>query len=135
MSVTGMRGLAAAAVVLVTAACSDNPAEPVPTEFSIAVQGSAVNINKGAISSLTVLLTRKDGFTGDVVLSVEQLPAGVTVPPDTIHANQTIGTLVFTTTAQTPVGEASARVRARGEGTGTHSVPVNVIVRDPAAPK
>lgn len=45
--------------------------------------------------AMYVLITRRNGFNGEVKLSVENLPPGVTVTADRIPANMTQGCLVF----------------------------------------
>jgi type IV pilus biogenesis protein CpaD/CtpE len=131
MSGNPIRSLVLAALVAGLAACSDDPVDPVPNEFSIALQGSTVSMNRGAVTSLNVILTRSAGFTGDVIVTAVQLPPGVTVAPDTISGAETMATLVFRSTLETPASQAASRIRAQAEGTGVHSVPVTVIVREP----
>src|SRR5205823_2794900 len=47
-------------------------------------QPDAATVAGGGSQALTVLVDRRPGFTGDVELSVEGLPPGVTCPPQTL---------------------------------------------------
>lgn len=129
MSQLRVRALAAAALILAATACSDSATEPVPDEFAIGLVTPVLQINRGGSNSMTVTLTRKNGYNGPVVVTAEELGSAITANADTIPPNQTVGVLVFTTTATTPVGDRDIFIRAQGEGTGSHRVRATVTVR------
>lgn len=52
-------------------------------------------LRAGGAQYLTVFVSRQDGFTGSITLTVEGLPAGVTCSPYVIGPNQKLGQLVF----------------------------------------
>jgi hypothetical protein len=51
---------------------------------------------RGGRQYYTVFAWRQDGFAGDITLTAEGLPEGVTCPPQTVGAAQREGTLVLT---------------------------------------
>jgi hypothetical protein len=54
---------------------------------------------QGGSAAYTVFAWRQDGFAGDIQLSVEGLPKGVTCPPQTLGAGQRQASLVVTAAA------------------------------------
>lgn len=52
-------------------------------------------LRKGGVADMNVYALRRDGFNGDVLVSVEGLPAGVTCAPVTLGPNQQAAPLVF----------------------------------------
>ncbi len=57
------------------------------------------NLLQGGNESFTVIAFRQDGFNGDIALSVEGLPKGVTCSPQWLGAGQRSGVLVLSATA------------------------------------
>src|SRR5262249_50170477 len=53
------------------------------------------NLGGGGSRAVTVFVARQDGFKGEVALTVEGLPAGVTCKPQVIGPNMKQGYLVF----------------------------------------
>ena len=56
----------------------------------------AVLLQKGTSQAYSVLLSRQDGFAGEVALSADGLPPGVTCPPVTLGPGAKQGALVLT---------------------------------------
>jgi hypothetical protein len=81
-------------------------AQPNP-EFRLAVMPVAANfpdagtLPKGGTVLFNVYVWRFDGFDDPIVLTAENLPRGVTCPPQTIGARQTRGVLVLTADPET----------------------------------
>ena len=73
----------------------------------------------GVNSVFYVRALRKNGFAGDVALTVEGLPAGVTAVCGKIPANGIDACVVLETARDAPPGAANIRIR----GTATHPVP------------
>ena len=55
----------------------------------------ATTLMQGGNQALTVLAFRRDGFAGDIALSAEGLPPGVTCPPQTLGGPVKLGELVL----------------------------------------
>src|SRR5262249_50622389 len=62
----------------------------------------------GATMALEVVAFRRDGFTGDIELSMEGLPRGVTARGLKIPAGQSRGLMLITAQADAPRGYANA---------------------------
>ena len=60
-------------------------------------------VMQGGSEAFTVFSTRREGFTGDIRLTVEGLPAGVTCPPQTIGAGVRQTELVVSAAANAPL--------------------------------
>ena len=52
-------------------------------------------MRKGGTESLDVIVFRRDGFNGEVEVSVDGLPAGVTAPPITVGPGEQVGQIVL----------------------------------------
>ena len=96
-------------------------------------------LRRGGSVPVRVVALRRDGFNGDIALSAEGLPAGVTCAPATISAGSNAGTLVLTAAedaagwvgalrvvGKAQVGGADVVREARGAG-------VVWAIADPAA--
>lgn len=71
---------------------------------------SSTIVRQGASQFLHVLCLRQDGFAGEVTLTVEGLPGGVTCPPQTIGPNQKLAALVLTAADDAPPWAGTIRV-------------------------
>ncbi|MCS6976083.1 MAG: hypothetical protein NZM31_03605 [Gemmatales bacterium] len=71
---------------------------------------SSTIVRQGASQFLHVLCLRQDDFNGEVTLSVEGLPAGVTCPPQTVGPNQKLAALVLTAADDAPPWAGTIRV-------------------------
>jgi hypothetical protein len=72
----------------------------------------ACNLRRGSTQFCTVIVNRIDGFTGEITLTAEGLPGGVTCPKQTIAAGRRQGVLVFRAVANAPFWEGDIRVKA-----------------------
>jgi hypothetical protein len=76
---------------------------------------AACVVPRGGRQAFTVYVWRQDGFSGDVELSAEGLPEGVTCPRQTVGREQREGTLVLAASADAPPW--AGRVRVKGTAT------------------
>src|SRR2546428_3283112 len=99
-------------------------------DFSMSVTPASQTVGVGSATSYTVSITPTGGFSGQVVLSVDGLPAGATA---TFTPNPATGssTLAVTTATTTPTGTYPLTVRGVN-GTLSHSAPATLVV-NPAA--
>lgn len=132
-----VRRLASATIAAaMLAACSggdDGGTEPTPT-IDIALSNAALTIVQGTNQTTTVTLTRSGGFTGDVAITVEGLPTGVTAAaaPATLGASVTSSVVTFTASATAAAGPATATIRAAGNGVTAKTATVALTIN--AAP-
>jgi hypothetical protein len=106
---------------------------PEQPEFALVVMPSdhiaphSVNVLQGGNEGFTVIAVRQDGFNGDIALSVEGLPAGVTCPPQTLGAGQRAGALVLSAAPSAAPWAGEIKVK------GTAVVKGQPIVREARA--
>jgi DNA-binding beta-propeller fold protein YncE len=121
---------------------SSTPPLPTPTpvtgDFSLQIPFNQITIQQRGVSQFLVVdVTRLQGFSGPISISLQGLPAGVnatangptTLPPGSVNLG-----VVFSISAASSAVVATNSVTAVGtSGTLTHSSNANLIVR-PAAP-
>jgi photosystem II stability/assembly factor-like uncharacterized protein len=109
------------------------PATTTTPDFSLAASPSAVAVTRGASATSTLTITRLNGFTGSVNLSVTGLPAGVTA---TFSVNPATGTSsVLTLAASSTATLGNATLTVSGAGTpGTRTTTLALTVNDVATP-
>ena len=71
-------------------------------------------VHKGRSTAVTVLAQRIDGFAGEIQLSVEGLPDGITCPGATIGPGADVASLVFAAGDKMAPWNGSLRVVAKG---------------------
>ena len=69
-------------------------------------------LGQGGQQFLDVFAWRLDGFNGDITLTAEGLPKGVTCPPQIMGTGLRHATLVLSAAANTPITTAEFRVKA-----------------------
>lgn len=84
----------------------------------------APNVGGGGHEAFTVIVERSPTFTGDVELSIDGLPTGVTCPPQTLHGSVRKTTLVLS--APTDSSAWTGRIRIQG----TATINGNKVVRE-----
>jgi hypothetical protein len=124
----------AAAVLAACSSSNDNPT--IPSSIALALSASTATVTPGASTPVTATLTRTN-FTGDVQLSAENLPAGVTATfnPATLSGSATSSTVTLAATATTaPAAGTSITIRAKGTGVtdATSAVSLSVSAAAPA---
>ena len=82
------------------------------------IQPESPQVAAGGNEAFTVLRVRGEGFTGDIELSIDGLPAGLTCPPQVLAAGVNQTSLVVTATAGAPewVGEVKIKGTATIDG-------------------
>jgi hypothetical protein len=68
-------------------------------------------LGQGGNRNYSVFVDRHDNFKGDVTLTVEGLPTGVTCPPQVVGTNMKKANLVVTAAANAPVWTGEIKVR------------------------
>lgn len=106
---------------------------PPPTGTISLARGSALTITQGQSASSTVTLTRGGGFTGDVALTVEGLPNGVTATtaPTTLTGSTVTATVTVTVSSSAPIGTDGVTIRAKGTGVQDATVLIPLTVTAP----
>jgi hypothetical protein len=86
--------------------------------YTLTTSPSSVSLSPGETATVSVVVSRSGGFTGEVVASLDAsgLPAGVTAPSVTIPSTSTTGML--TLTASATAAAASGTVTVRGKAAG-----------------
>jgi hypothetical protein len=121
-------------VVAALAACSggcsssnSTPTTPPPTPaITISTSASSLDLTQGATATIPVIVTRSGGFTGDVAVTVEGLPTGVTASALIISSAISSGTITLTALATAVV--AASNLTVRGSGSGVTSVTASIAL-------
>lgn len=77
-----------------------------------------MSLRPGATMALEVIAVRRDGFNGDIELSMAQLPDGVTAQGLKIPAGQSRGIMLVSADEHAPAGHASVQFEGRGDING-----------------
>jgi len=77
-----------------------------------------MSLRPGATMALEVIAVRRDGFNGDIELSMENLPDGVTAQGLKIQAGQSRGIMLVSADELAPAGQASVRFAGRADING-----------------
>lgn len=72
-------------------------------------------LRRGGTAALKVYLLRQDDFEGEVQVTVQGLPAGVTCPPITIGPKVNVGLLVLSAADDAPASTATIRVAGKAK--------------------
>ena len=73
------------------------------TDVNNKMQLATPSLVRGGTTAIDLLLLRHDGFAGPIIVTAEQLPAGVTARPLVIPAQSSRGSLVLEAAANAPV--------------------------------
>lgn len=114
------------------AACGGSDATPpIVTTPSIAASATpvAVEVAQGATGSTAIAVARTN-FAGDVVLSAEGLPTGVTATftPATLSGGTTSSSLALAVAGSAVAGTSNVTVRARGTGVTDATTAVSLAI-------
>lgn len=124
-------GLSLLSLILV--ACpQQQPPPPSPSaDFTLALNPTSLTVEQGQAGNTTLTLTPRNGFTGQVNLSLVGAPQGVTLEPGSVNvtgANPVTQTLTVRVAGSTPAGTYSLKVRAQG-GSITKEADLSLTVR------
>lgn len=75
-------------------------------------EGKVWEASRGGILKIPYTVTRRDGFSGNLVCRVEELPENVNVQQITINGNQTSGEFPITLRSNTPTGTYTVHLAA-----------------------
>ena len=109
----------------------------VPTPGITVTSGAATaNVAQGQSTTVGVSLARTGGFDGNVTLSAEGLPAGVTATfdPVILAGSQTASTLTLAATEATPVGNHTITITGSGTGVDPKTATVTLTVTEADTP-
>lgn len=90
---------------------------PEKPDFRLVLMPASTNapdaciVRRGATQFFTALVTRLDGFNGEITLTAEGLPEGVRCPPQRIAAGQRQGVLVLSAADEAPLWVGEIRVK------------------------
>jgi uncharacterized membrane protein len=120
------------------AACSggDDGGPTQTPAISIALSSSTLSVTAGQTGTVTVNLTRSGGFTGDVAVAVEGLPAGVTftATPASLGSAVTSTVITITVPANAAAGTSNLTVRATGSGVTAQTAALALTIVAAPAP-
>ena len=128
------RLLATVASAALLASCSggssdkSTPTTPSPT-VALSTSNSALDLTQASTASFTVTATRGGGFTGDVTVTVEGLPTGVTASALTITSANSSGVITLIAAGTAVVASANLTVRGNGSGVTSATAALALNVR------
>lgn len=99
-------------------------------DFELRVVPSALNVRGGASAPLTVYALRKDGFTGEIALSLKNMPAGLRLSSARLPANQDKVDLTLSAAPTTPGQPMSLTMEGRATVQGRDVVRTAVPADD-----
>ncbi|MFC4453900.1 hypothetical protein [Deinococcus sonorensis] len=114
------------------AAITVTQAQP-QSSFDLTLSQDRLPVITGTSATLTVTVTRLNGFTGPITLNASNLPAGASAAPVTVAAGQTSATVTVSAAANAAHSQPTA-VTLSGSSAGVPAVnkTVTVTVRGPA---
>jgi hypothetical protein len=83
---------------------------PLRPDFTLRITPDNPRLGQGGTAAITVSSVRRDEFTGDIELAVEDLPAGYIASKAVISAGQNEGRFTITAPPDAPLGVLSPRV-------------------------
>lgn len=91
---------------------------PPAAAITVSLSAASLTVRQGEIGTVTTTVARVNGFTGDVNVTVENAPDGVTptYTPSTISAGSTSSTLEISVAMTAIPGTYTLTVRGRGTG-------------------
>jgi len=98
-------------------------AKPLVPNFSLKCDTDRAMIAPGNRTAWFVILERKNGFTGEVKIETNGLPAGITASPLTIPPEMTQGVILISAAADAKVDMARVQVIGKGSLVGSDGKP------------
>jgi uncharacterized membrane protein len=92
---------------------------------------TAATASQGGAIAIPIVISRVGGYTGDVTLAAQNVPANSTASfsPATLTGGQLTTTLTLTPSATAAAGASTVTVRATGVGMGAQTQTLNYTVR------
>ena len=100
------------------------------------VFSSTAFLRKGGSTAIKVVVFRRDGYQGEIQLTAQGLPPGVTCPPVTIGASAKDALLVFSAAANAPAWSGAIKIAGKGKVGGvdvTHNARSGEVTWDVSA--
>jgi hypothetical protein len=135
-----LRAMLAASVMFVVAACGGpepTPTPPIiPGTLAVAVAPATLSLVAGTVGTSTATITRGGSFTGDVALTAEGAPSGVTVTfaSTTLGAGVTSSVVTVATTTTLIAGSYPVAIKASGTGVTLAAATLTLTVTAPPPP-
>lgn len=126
-----IRALAVAGALVLAACGRKSPTTPGGSTASIAVSTTAATLSVAQAASGSAPITvARTTYTGDVALTAEGLPAGITASfePATLSGSASGSTLTLQVSGTAAVGTSTITVRARGTGVTDATTPIAITV-------
>ncbi len=111
--------------------CSDKSGTAPRTDIiTVTPDQNSAQLTSGGSAIIGLRITRPVGYTGQITLSIVNVPAGVsaTISPSTLDSGATSSTLTLTAAAGASSGSSPVTVRASGTGIEPQSATVDVII-------
>lgn len=103
------------------------------TRFTFAVNPFVVTVPRGGSADATLTLTPIDGFHGNVIVTLDYAPEGLTLTPASFEADgdePTVQKVTFTAAQTTPLGRADVNLNIFSTDTqGGGTTGVGVVIR------
>jgi len=101
-----------------------------PPGMSMSLSAASVGVAQGKSGTVAVTITRINGYSGAVDLTVDGAPAGVTatLAPTTVPSAGTASTLTLTASSSAAAGSYTLTVRASGPGVSEKSATLTLTV-------
>ena len=87
--------------------------QTINTGFDLILSGSTLLVQKNSSNHLSISITRNNGFTGDVNVTLSGQPSGIKAEPLTISGNATNGDLIIRADSTTTVGLFNLSIDAK----------------------
>ena len=134
----GWRKLAILVAGAAAAACGGSDSSGLTTSpaIGLSVTPATLSLVQGANNSVTVTISRTGSFNGNIDLSLEGAPAGVTASftPSSLTGSFTVSTVTITAASSTAPGSYTLTIRAKGSGVTDQTATVALTVTAPATP-
>ncbi|MDB5349379.1 MAG: hypothetical protein JWN86_626 [Planctomycetota bacterium] len=91
--------------------------EPASAAFEVMLNEAQLNVPKGGTAAVGVTIQRQ-GYAGPVILSIADMPAGLSMRPLTIAAGQAAGVFTVSATKEASFGPIDLKVLGTGQGPG-----------------
>jgi hypothetical protein len=114
---------------IVTTPGNNGNNNPTPT-IEIALANQALTVAAGESGTTSVAIARGGGFTGDVSIAIEGLPAGVTASaaPSTVGAGASTSTITIAVGTAVGAGTHAITVRATGSGVAAKTATISLTI-------
>jgi hypothetical protein len=121
-----------ALLVVGAAGCGDDGIDP-PRAIDVLPTASAISVVAGSSGTVNVVVQRAGGYTGDVTLTVEATPTGVTAvfAPATLPNGTASSALTLTVASSAAAGTAPITIRAAGTGIADKTATIQLTVLGP----